>query len=104
MERGRAAFRSALAVDWERELAEQDRRHAREVAELRQRIDELTRTVAQKDRRIAELEEQLARARKTSRNSSKPPSSDLVKPAASQGTGTGVRDAALSSYAVVRNL
>jgi transposase len=110
VERGGAALRGALVVDWEQRLAEmkdrfaaqerrfaeqerrfaeQEQRHAEEVARLQKRIDELTRTVAEKDRRIAELDEQLARARKTSRNSSKPPSSDIVKPVASNGAETG---------------
>ena len=83
VERGRSALRGSLVLDLERRLAEmerrfaeQERRHAREVAKLKGRIAELTETIAVKDRRIAELESQLARARKTSRNSSKPPASD----------------------------
>ena len=78
--RARAALRCSVIegleerlAALERRLAEQERRHAAEVAELQAQL-------AAKDRRIAELEIQLARARKTSRNSSKPPSSDIVKP------------------------
>jgi transposase len=44
------------------------------------RILELETLLASKDMRIAELEAELAKARKTSRNSSKPPSSDITRP------------------------
>ena len=44
--------------------------------------DELVALVERLNARIAELETQLAAAKKTSRNSSKPPSSDIVKPPA----------------------
>jgi len=43
-------------------------------------VAELRAHIARQDQRIAELERQLAAARKNSRNSSKPPSSDIVKP------------------------
>ncbi len=43
------------------------------IAELRQRIETLLK-------RIAQLEDEVARLKKNSRNSSKPPSSDIVKP------------------------
>lgn len=97
-ERERATLRGVLALDleqrlaeMERRLVEQERRHAREVAALEQRIEELSQTIARKDRRIAELEAQLARARKTSRNSSKPPSSDIVKPSGRAAVGATPR-------------
>jgi transposase len=47
--------------------------------------------VAEQDRRIAALEAALARSRKDSSNSSKPPSSDIVKPPADQGRSRGAR-------------
>ncbi len=47
---------------------------------LQQRCVELQRHSDQQAVRIGELEAELAKARKTSRNSSKPPSSDMVKP------------------------
>ena len=43
-------------------------------------VAELRAHIARQDLRIAELEKQLGAAKKTSRNSSKPPSSDIVKP------------------------
>ena len=43
-------------------------------------VEELRRTVARQQQRIAELEKKLAGSRKNSSNSSKPPSSDIVKP------------------------
>jgi transposase len=43
------------------------------ITELRQRIETLLK-------RIAQLEDEVARLKKDSRNSSKPPSSDIVKP------------------------
>jgi hypothetical protein len=47
---------------------------------LARRVAELERLLAEALARIAELEKQLAAARKDSSTSSKPPSSDLVKP------------------------
>ncbi|MCP4643276.1 MAG: IS66 family transposase, partial [bacterium] len=64
-------------------LAQRDARTGELVCELAQRdpgIDELVCEVARRDARIAELETELAKARKNSRTSSKPPSSDIVKP------------------------
>lgn len=48
--------------------------------ELLATIARLEQRIAEQDRRIAELEEALAKALKNSSNSSKPPSSDIVKP------------------------
>ena len=42
--------------------------------------------VGELEARITELEEELAKANKNSENSSKPPSSDIVKPSSSKGT------------------
>lgn len=47
---------------------------------LARRVAELERLLAESLARIAELEKQLAAARKDSSTSSKPPSSDIVKP------------------------
>ena len=49
--------------------------------------DELLQLVATLQARIAELEAQLAAANKNSRNSSKPPSSDITKPKAEKPSG-----------------
>ncbi|HHN46780.1 MAG TPA: hypothetical protein ENN09_04990 [Planctomycetes bacterium] len=52
-------------------------------AELLALVEAQERRIVQLEQRIAALEAELARARKDSSNSSKPPSSDLVKPKAS---------------------
>jgi len=64
------------------------------VEQLAQRIAKLEQQLSEAHRRIAELEEengrlrqQLAAARKDSSTSSKPPSSDIVKPKKPQGKG-----------------
>jgi hypothetical protein len=57
------------------------------VALARQLLDR----VAEQDRRIAALEAALARSRKDSSNSSKPPSSDIVKPPARPRANGGKR-------------
>ena len=65
------------AMDWAALVTELRRRNARleeENAALRQEVLELRATVAQLQKRIRELE---ARANQNSRNSSRPPSSDL---------------------------
>ena len=43
--------------------------------------------IAELEQRIAQLQEQLAKAKKNSSNSSKPPSSDIVKPKTPKGKG-----------------
>jgi len=50
------------------------------IAELRQLVADLRKQIQRQDNRIAELELQLAKALKNSSNSSKSPSSDIVKP------------------------
>ncbi len=62
------------------------RTRCRNCERLELRLAELERQLAAAFARIAELEGQLAAARKDSSTSSKPPSSDIVKPpAASTG-------------------
>jgi transposase len=51
------------------------------IRRLEKRIAKLEELLAEKDKRIAKLESQLAKAKKDSSTSSKPPSSDIVKPA-----------------------
>ena len=64
-----------------------------EVRRLRARVEEQDKIIAVQKARIAELEGELAKARKNSSTSSKPPSSDIVKPAkkASKAKGRGKR-------------
>ena len=50
------------------------------ITELRQLVADLQRHIQRQDRRIAELELELAKSKKDSSNSSKSPSSDIVKP------------------------
>jgi len=59
--------------------------------ELVNLVARLEARVAEQDRRIEELERQLAAARKNSRNSSKPPSSDITKPPAGKPDQRGRR-------------
>ena len=60
------------------------------VARQEARIEQLLEIVAQQEKRIAALEAEVARLRKDSSNSSKPPSSDIVKPPKSPaGKGSG---------------
>ncbi len=54
--------------------------------ELFELVATLQARVAEQDKRIAELEAQLAAANKNSRNSSKPPSSDITKPKKRSGS------------------
>jgi transposase len=63
----------------------------RSCARLADRVAELERQLAAALARIAELERQLAAARKDSSTSSKPPSSDIVKPPRPAGQAPGKR-------------
>jgi transposase len=69
------------------------RRKCRNCARLAERVAELEKQLAAALARIAELEKQLAAACKNSSTSSKPPSSDIVKPprAAPKAAGKGKR-------------
>ena len=55
--------------------------------ELLQLVATLQARIAEQGKRLAELEAQLAAANKNSRNSSKPPSSDITKPRAEKPSG-----------------
>jgi transposase len=63
----------------------------RNCARLAERVAELERQLAAALARIAELEKQLAAAQKDSSTSSKPPSSDIVKPPRAAGKARGKR-------------
>ena len=63
----------------------------RNCARLAERVAELERQLAAALARIAEMEKQLAAARKDSSTSSKPPSSDIVKPPRTAGQARGKR-------------
>lgn len=65
----------------ENELLAAIRRLEKRIAEQDALIAQLRATIAEKDKRIAELEVELAKLKKNSSTSSKPPSSDIVKPA-----------------------
>lgn len=70
------ALQSTLVRQLEQKLARIEVRFA----DLEQRYGKLQIVSQQQQTRIGELEAQLAKAKKTSRNSSKPPSSDITKP------------------------
>jgi transposase len=59
--------------------------------ELAALVKRLETRIVEQDMRIAELERELAAAKKDSHNSSKPPSSDLVKPPKQKPKGRGKR-------------
>jgi transposase len=67
-------------TDRERVLEEKNRRLEAENSEQRKRLAELEEEQQRLKKRIDELKSKLARALTTSRNSSKRPSSDIVKP------------------------
>jgi transposase len=56
------------------------------IAELETQVADLNAKLAQRDAVIARLEQQVARLSKNSSTSSKPPSSDIVKPPKASGT------------------
>ena len=79
---GTIGKRAELEV-WRRRALAAERKLAQfelKLQELQQRFELLEKQSRQQEQRIAELEADLAKARKTSRNSSKSPSSDIVKP------------------------
>jgi len=57
-----------------------ERRYRRRIAELERQLRERDERIAVLERRVGQLTEQVARLSKNSSNSSKPPSSDIVKP------------------------
>src|SRR5262245_47891109 len=58
---------------------------------LQAQVKALAETVAQLQATVSQLQQQLAAARKDSSNSSKPPSSDIVKPSTPSTPGQGRR-------------
>jgi transposase len=77
---GRSADIVGMKKGVENELFAAIRRLQKTVDRQAARIAELETVIAQKDKRIAELEAALAKAKKNSSTSSKPPSTDIVKP------------------------
>lgn len=57
-----------------------ERWYQRRIAELERQLRERDERIAALERQVAHLAEQVARFSKNSSNSSKPPSSDIVKP------------------------
>lgn len=79
---GTTVKRSELEI-WRRRALAAERKVGQwepKLEELQRRFNLLEKKSTQQEQRIAELEADLAKACKTSRNSSKPPSSDIVKP------------------------
>jgi transposase len=62
------------------ELQKKVERLEREIAKRDLRIHELEQLLLQRDKSISESQEELAKAKRNSQNSSKPPSSDIIKP------------------------
>lgn len=75
----------------ESELLAIIRRLEKRIAEQDELIAELKTALVAKDKRIADLEAQLATLKKNSSTSSKPPSSDIVKPARKPKDGKGIK-------------
>ena len=88
-----AGWADILSVHWsvENELLEVIRALEKRVAAQDKKIEELKAEqkaiIAAKDRRIEELETELAKLKKNSSTSSKPPSSDIVKPSREERKG-----------------
>ena len=74
-----------------RELIATLRRYEARNAELERCVDQQAQRTQALERRICELEIALAKARKNSATSSKPPSSDIVKPPRPRNAGNGTR-------------
>ncbi len=74
-----------------RELIATLRRYEARNAELERCVDQQAQRTQELERRICELEIALAKARKNSATSSKPPSSDIVKPPRPRNAGNGKR-------------
>lgn len=70
----------AIVAEQQKVLEEQQRQTQEQIGELQARMVELEKENTEIKRLHAELEIRLARARKDSSTSSKPPSSDIVKP------------------------
>ena len=65
-----------------------DNRHlAEEVAQLKLQLAHALARIAELEQQNAQLQRQLAKVKKNSSNSSKPPSSDIVKPKIPKGKG-----------------
>jgi len=62
-----------------------ERWYRRRIAELERQVRERDERIAALERQVAQLTEQVARLSKNSSNSSKPPSSDIVKPPKPKG-------------------
>ena len=88
---------ATLVVELRAHIARQDKRITEleneraqdkaRIAELETRLKEKDRELAETKSELAETKQQLAAARKNSRNSSKPPSSDITKPSRAGGKG-----------------
>lgn len=81
--------RSGRKGSTENELLRVIRRLNSKIEALEHRVAELGGKVKEKDKRISHLEAELAKARKNSSTSSKPPSSDIVKPTRKQKNPDG---------------
>lgn len=66
-------------------LVQENRTLRQENRHWRQQLDQAQRRIQRLEEKVRQLEAQLAKAQKTSANSSKPPSSDVVKPKKNRG-------------------